>query len=171
MNFKSKIILGFFTSGFILSMTACQKDFLDRYPQTSITPDVFFKSEEDLALYVNGLLNMDDRWSYTNDQSSDNAATTGAVTIKTMMTSKTEPTSETAAGDWKWERLRDINYFLENYQRANVSDEIKNHYAGLARYYRAKFYYGRIKQYSDVPWYGKTLNPSDDALRDAQSPR
>jgi len=171
MNFKTKIILGLAVSGSILSMTACQKDFLDRYPQTSITPDVFFKSEEDLTLYVNGLLSLNDRWSYIGDQSSDNAATTGAVTIKTMMTSKTEPTAETAAGEWKWERLRDINYFLENYQRANVSDDIKNHYAGLARYYRARFYYGMVKQYSDVPWYGKTLNPSDEALRNEQSPR
>lgn len=171
MNFKTKIILGLVVSGSILSMTACQKDFLDRYPQTSITPDVFFKSEEDLTLYVNGLLKLNDRWSYIGDQSSDNAATTGAVTIKNMMTSKTEPTAETAAGEWKWERLRDINYFLENYQRANVLDDIKNHYAGLARYYRAMFYYDMVKQYSDVPWYGKTLNPSDDALRDAQAPR
>jgi hypothetical protein len=171
MNVKSKIILGIISGGFILTMTACQKNFLDRFPQTSITPEVFFNTEEDLSLYINGMLSMNDRWTYVGDQSSDNAATTAAVTLKTMMTSKTEPTSETAGGDWSWGRLRTINYFLENYQRANVAADVKNHYAGLARYYRAIFYHGMVKQYSDVPWYSKTLTPSDEALRDGQSPR
>ncbi|MBE8712639.1 RagB/SusD family nutrient uptake outer membrane protein [Sphingobacterium hungaricum] len=149
--------------------TACNKDFLDRTPQTEITPEVFFNTEEDLSLYVNGLLNLPNRSSYLNDQSTDNAATTAAVEIKIMMTGN--PSSQTITTGWSWGRLRDINYFLENYTRANVSEEIKNHYAGLARYYRAIFYYGMVKRYSDVPWYDKTLNPSDPDLYKSQSPR
>src|SRR5690606_1375209 len=137
--------------------------------QTSITPDVFFNTEEDLSLYINGLLSMPDRGSYLNDQSTDNAATTGAVEVKNIMTGS--PSSQTITGGWSWGRLRTINYFLENYQKANVTAETKNHYAGLARYYRARFYHDMVKRYSDVPWYSGTLNPGDEELFKAQDPR
>ena len=149
--------------------TACKKDFLDRFPQTQITPEVFFNTEEDLALYMNGMLSLPNRNTYLNDQSTDNAATTAAVEIKSMMTGS--PSSQTITGGWSWSRLRDINYFLENYQKANVSDDIKNHYVGLARYYRAIFYSNMVNRYSDVPWYDKTLNPTDEALKDPAAPR
>lgn len=149
--------------------TACKKDFLDRFPQTQITPEVFFNTEEDLALYMNGMLSLPNRNTYLNDQSTDNAATTAAVEIKSMMTGS--PSSQTITGGWSWSRLRDINYFLENYQKATVSDDIKNHYVGLARYYRAIFYSNMVNRYSDVPWYDKTLNPTDEALKDPAAPR
>lgn len=149
--------------------TACKKDFLDRFPQTQITPEVFFNTEEDLALYMNGMLSLPNRNTYLNDQSTDNAATTAAVEIKSMMTGS--PSSQTITGGWSWSRLRDINYFLENYQKASVSDDIKNHYVGLARYYRAIFYSNMVNRYSDVPWYDKTLNPTDEALKDPAAPR
>ncbi len=148
---------------------ACKKDFLDRFPQTQITPEVFFNTEEDLVLYMNGMLSLPNRNTYLNDQSTDNAATTAAVEIKSMMTGS--PSSQTITGGWSWSRLRDINYFLENYQKAAVSDDIKNHYVGLARYYRAIFYSNMVNRYSDVPWYDKTLNPTDEALKDPAAPR
>src|SRR5690606_25163115 len=97
------------------------------------------------------------------------AATTGAVEIKAMMTGT--PSSQTITGGWNWERLRDINYFLENYGKAAVSPETKNHYAGLARYYRAIFYFDKVKRYSNVPWYSTTLDPSDEGLFKPQDPR
>lgn len=169
MKLKTNTILSLVVGALTLSLTGCQKDFLDRYPQTEIAPELFFKTEEDLSLYVNGMLDLNDRWTYTGDQSSDNAATTGLAEIKNMMIGT--PTSETITDGWKWERLRTINYFLENYHKAAVSDDIKNHYAGLARYYRAIFYYGKVKRYSDVPWYSKTLSPGDEGLKDSQTPR
>ncbi len=153
----------------MVSAVSCQKDFLDRYPQTSITPEVFFNTEEDLALYINGLLSMSDRYIYRNDQSSDNAATTGAVEVKNIMTGN--PSSQNVTGGWTWGRLRTINYFLENYDRANVTDDVKNHYAGLARYYRAIFYHDKVKRFSDAPWYSGTLNPGDEELFKGQDSR
>ncbi|GAO42709.1 RagB/SusD family nutrient uptake outer membrane protein [Flavihumibacter petaseus] len=152
------------------TFASCKKEFLDRYPQTTISPEVFFKTETDLSLYVNGLMSQAGADNYLSDQSSDNVATTGNVEIKNMMTG--EPSSQTLTDGWSWGRLRNINYFLENYDRANVAQDVKDHYAGLARYYRANFYLGMVQRYSDVPWYGTTLNPDDSAsLYMAATPR
>lgn len=156
-------------AGLLIGASACKDDFLDRYPQTSISPEAFFNTEEDLALYINGLLSLTGPDAYLNDQSTDNAATTAAVEVKTIMTGS--PSSQNITGGWTWERLRNINYFLDNYQKAAAAPAVKNHYAGLARYYRAEFYFGKVKRYSDVPWYSRSLNPDDEALYKPQDSR
>ncbi len=152
-----------------IAFTACKKSDLDRFPQTSISPNLFFNSENDLSSYVNGLLSMPDRYSYLNDQSSDNVSTTANLEVKNVMIGNA--TAQNITSGWDWGRLRDINYFLENYNKAKVSADIKNHYAGLAKYYRAMFYMDKIKRFSDVPWYSGTLNPGDKALFKPRDPR
>lgn len=151
------------------SIVACKKGDLDRFPQTSISPNLFFNTEEDLSLYINGLLSQPDRNTYLNDQSSDNTATTAAVEVKNVMAGSTNAQNITSG--WSWTRLRNINYFLESYKKASVSNEVKNHYAGLARYYRAEFYMDKIKRFSDVPWYSTSLSPGDQALYKGRDPR
>lgn len=146
----------------VMVLASCNDDFLDKYPQTSVAPEEFFKTEEDLELYVNGLLTMAGPGNYLADQSSDNNATTGAVEIKNIMTGT--PSSQTITGGWNWGTLRNINYFLDNYTKAAGSEEGIAHYVGLARYYRAVFYFDMVKRYSDVPWYETTLNPGDEDL-------
>lgn len=150
-------------------LAACKKAGLDRFPQTSISPNLFFNTESDLSLYVNGLLSQPDRNTYLNDQSTDNVATTAAVEVKNVMTGNTNAQNITSG--WSWGRLRNINYFLENYGKAQVSVAVKNHYAGLARYYRAEFYLDKVKRFSDVPWYSGTLEPGDEELYKARDPR
>lgn len=150
--------------------SACNDDFLEKLPQTSISPEAFFNNEGDLALYVNGLLSMPDMYgTYLNDQNTDNAATTGAVEMKVVMTGS--PSSQTITGGWDWGRLRNINYFLDNYNKANATADVKAHYAGLARYYRAQFYLEKVSRFSDVPWFSKTVNPGDEELYKTQDPR
>lgn len=153
----------------VATLAACKKGSLDRFPEESISPNLFFNNEEDLALYVNGLLSQPNRNSYLNDQSSDNVTTTGAVEMKNVMLGTVNAQNLTSG--WDWSRLRNINYFLVSYNKAQVSATIKNHYAGLARYYRAEFYLDKIKRFSDVPWYSGILNPGDQALKNPRDPR
>jgi starch-binding outer membrane protein, SusD/RagB family len=155
--------------GMAAALSACKKGDLDRFPQTTISPNLFFKTEEDLSLYVNGLLSQPDKSSYLNDQSSDNVATTAAVEVKNIMIGNA--TAQNITTGWSWARLRNINYFLENYNKAQVGGTVKAHYAGLARYYRAEFYLDKVKRYSDVPWYSGTLEPGDADLYKPRDPR
>jgi hypothetical protein len=155
--------------GIAATISACKKGELDRFPQTTISPNLFFKTEEDLSLYSNGLLSQPDRNSYLNDQSSDNVATTAAVEVKNIMTGNAN--SQNITTGWSWGRLRNINYFLENYSKAQVTSAVKAHYAGLARYYRAEFYLDKVKRYSDVPWYSGTLEPGQAELYKPRDPR
>jgi hypothetical protein len=72
-------------------------------------------------------------------------------------------------GGWSistWEQLYAVNLMLKNMVRAkgNVSKAVYNHYEGVARYWRASFYFGMVKTFSDVPWYDYPIEPDDNAL-------
>ena len=143
-------------------LTSCNDDFLQRDPHTEITQKTFFNTEQDLRLYCYGLVNTP-AYSYIGDAGTDDQATTDNVTIKNIMTSA-NPTSTTIDAGWDWKRLYDINYFLDNCKKANVSDEIMAHWVGVARYYRAEFYMTMVKKYSDVPWCDHALATNDNLL-------
>lgn len=145
----------------VLIFSACNDDYLDRFPETEIGKENFFKSEEDLRIYVNSMYNFPGVGMYTGDAATDNATTTGNTELKTMMVST--PTSETILAGWDWDQLRNINFFLENFNNNDLPDETLNHYEGLARFFRANFYMEKVKRYSNVPWYDYTINTDDEA--------
>lgn len=165
-----------------LSLGACNKNFLNRLPQSSLTEQNFFSDESDLETYTNGFYagNFGTATPYPgwtvaiNDQQSDNMeinpfnqVVAGKFTVPTAAGS-----TEGLLTGWNWYFLEDVNYFLQNYQKANASDAAKNHYAGVARFFRAWFYEDMVKTFGDVPWYGNTLTPTDSAdLYKARDPR
>ncbi len=152
-----------------LAIQSCNDDFLERYPETSIAKENFFKTEEDLATYTYSLYDSSRFNIYFDDQSTDNAATTGATEIKNMMIGT--PSASTVTGGWDWEQLRRINYFLENSGKASIGEEALHHYEGVARFFRAKFYMDKVKRYSDVPWYDQVLEANNPDLYKPRDPR
>ncbi|MDF9795618.1 hypothetical protein OKW21_000881 [Catalinimonas alkaloidigena] len=159
MNLIYKSLL---TISLSLLIVACNDDFLDRVPETSIGKENFFNTEEDLDLYVYGLYNFPAHGQLIEDRSTDNAVTTGVTEIKNMMIG--DPSSTTITGGWNWAGLRDINFFLENFRNADLPESRLNHYEGLGRFFRARFYVEKIKRYSDVPWYDQVIASNDEEL-------
>src|SRR5690606_29907295 len=47
----------------------------------------------------------------------------------------------------------------------------KMHYLGLARFFRAWFYFEKVKRFGDVPWIDTPLDVSDPALYNPRTPR
>lgn len=146
----------------------CKKQ-LDLKPFDRLSPATAFNAEKDLQLYVN---------SFYRILPTGNDIVRGDA-MSDYMAGKSPSTylvpnsfAATQASGWSWSDLRNINYFLEHYQQAKVSDDIKNHYAGTARLFRAWFYYNMVKTFGNVPWYGNTLDVNDSALykpRDART--
>lgn len=154
----------------LIGVFACDDEFLDVVPETSIGAENFFNTEEDLQIYINSLYNFPGFGIYNSDRATDNATTTGNTELKTMMVSS--PSSTTITGGWSWSTLRSVNLFLENFDRAEISTEKLNHFEGMARFFRAQFYMGMVKRYSDVPYYDFVIDTDDtDALNMARDPR
>ena len=156
---------------FTLSSWGCEDNFLDVQPKTEIGGDTFFNSADDLDMYLNSLL--DWPWFGLGSgifiEGSDDATSTGSVEFRNIMVN--DLTSRQLTSGWDWERLRDINYFLENFDNADISQADLNHYEGIARFHRARFYMEKVKRFADVPWYDQVLNPDDEELYKPRDPR
>lgn len=136
-------------------LSSCSK-FLDREPLSDISPNNFFRSEKDLTLYTNSFYSVIPSAEGIYNEDIDNIVKS---TLPDHVTGKRiVPTS---GGGWDWGELRKINYFLENYQSKGISETVARRYVGLARFFRAWFYFDKVARFGDVPWYSQVLNTND----------
>src|SRR5690606_11077841 len=57
---------------------------------------------------------------------------------------------------------------VQNFPNTNIRDK----YVGLAKFFRALFYFEKVKSYGDVPWYNVVIETNDEAnLMKARDPR
>ncbi|WP_262245745.1 RagB/SusD family nutrient uptake outer membrane protein [Parapedobacter soli] len=157
--------------GISLVVSSCEA-LLDKDPLDSLTSGQAFATEQNLELYTNGFYQMlppvpwarkysgsgVEGWFFNQDVMSD---LTGWAFVNTYLTSNF--TSRNAQ-NWTWGNLRNINYFLANYRNNDVPDNIRDHYAGIARFFRAWFYFDKVSFFGDVPWYGEPLEPDSPLL-------
>jgi hypothetical protein len=158
---------------------SCSEDFLLRTPETEISTGDFFKTADDLKAYVNGfyndggllIRNQYSGWenSALVDFESDNAAFWQHRNYAVLL----GVGSPLTIGGWNdWGSLRHVNVMLDNLgNAAAVVPAELNHYAGIARYFRAMFYINKVQGYSDVPWYNKVLTSSDPDIYKTQDSR
>jgi hypothetical protein len=169
---KIKIFLPLLTG--LLFFTSCNDEFMDRTPENSISDGAVWKTPNDLQLYVNNFYNREDLLLYDNN--AGGSCNIGIYTIDRDNGSDTEiprdynthmngqTTLPSSGGGWDqddWAALRDINYFFANYQKATGDAAEINRYVGEALFFRAIFYYNKLRRFGDVPWYDRLLNPGD----------
>jgi hypothetical protein len=140
--------------------TSCDDDYLDRLPSTDPTPETFFESEQALELYTNSFYTYLSKNEFQQDYKSDNMATFDLpVDQKTALY---ESPNELGSGGWSWTRIRDINFFIDRCSNASaISTSVKNEQLAIAKFFRAWFYFDKVKKFGDVPWYSKPLSSDD----------
>jgi hypothetical protein len=156
---------------FLAVLSGSCKKVLEKYPLDSLTPEQAFATEQNLQLYTNSFYQMvpSAQAIYGESGSLEGYYFQGNIISDNTGWTQTNPylgngfTSRNSQG-WSWGSLRNINYFLAHYQEAKIADDRKNMYAGIARFFRAWFYYDKVKMFGDVPWYGGVINSSDSAL-------
>lgn len=143
-----------------LIIASCQ-DMLNQPPDDAVTSEEFFNTADDLEAYTNDLYSvLPTHSAYMDDPSSDNIL--GVSAASRIEGTRTVPTGR-GSGGWSWGDLRRINYFLENYERVDDVDA-KAKYSGIARFFRAHFYFDKVKRFGDVPWYGEVIAQDDKEL-------
>lgn len=140
----------------ILSLTSCKK-LLTLTPEDKLSPTTFFLNEADLRLWTNQFYSQLDGADALAGQNADDNVDN---TLGELMLGQRDPAGE---GGWSWSMLRRINYYLQN--SGNCPDvAVRNRYDGVAYFFRAYFYFVKVRRYGDVPWYNQVLNSTDDDL-------
>ena len=65
---------------------------------------------------------------------------------------------------WSWDELRSVNYFLDGLadkEICKLDAATTAHYEGLGRFFRAWFYYNKLKTYGGVPWFDHAVSSTD----------
>ncbi len=174
---KLKIYVAFIATIMLLS---CNDDFLEKYPKDSVNEKSFWNTANDLKTYNNHLYHQagnvyrymfymgftNSAWysgyygMFWEDCKSDNMAPKDgrldqyakiAAGIHTVPDKK-------QFGGWYWEFLRICNVFLENYEKVEEPESVKNMYAGEVRLWRAWFYWDKVKRFGNVPWIPTALD-------------
>lgn len=140
---------------FSILFTGCN---MDEEPQSSASVGMVFSSEKGLQTYAYSFYNVlparSDacRRNTTADYGAKNSI--GGMEVGAYTTN--------SSTSWSWTALRNINFFLENNTNGEVSEKIRNNYNGVARLFRARFYFDKLVTYGAVPWIDKVFNNVDD---------
>ncbi|RPD42863.1 RagB/SusD family nutrient uptake outer membrane protein [Chitinophaga barathri] len=158
---------------FAATAVSCKKEFLDRFPQTDVTKETFFNTPQDLETYTNTFYEyMGPGW---DDINSDNISSySGSGEVDVLVRGTINQTNVSSWGGWNkdaWAPLRRFNYMLDNVGKTTGDPVAIRHYIGIARFFRARFYMGKLERYSDVPWYNTALATNDESLYKARDTR
>ena len=147
-----KILLSFIA---VLLITACN---MEELPEAQISKEPVFSSETGLKMYTNSFYDMFPS-STTNNTYSYYIATNNVIKYFTENGYSPEESS-----GWNWGNLRNINYFIVNCTDESLSAEIRNNYLGIARFFRAYYYFGMMTRFGDLPWIDHPLDVGDPLL-------
>lgn len=172
---KNKYIL-YIACAALSIVTSCKREsFLNRSPLSDITPGTYFKNETDLQLYCNqyypaltvqNFLKLDDN-SDDKANASINSLLAGTYTVPSAATHNYSGgttlnfDSNNISGnvnvnqsgtDWDFALIRACNFFLANYQKANIPDATKNIYVGETLFFRANDFWKKVKAFGDVSY-------------------
>lgn len=150
---KRYIYSVFFVMGLIT--TSCD---LNELPQASITPETFFRTENDLHLYTNSFYNAFPGASSFYNENVD--ITTGREIPEIIRGAYVIPNT---GGGWSWGTLRNINFYLERSGQCD-DENARNRYDAVAKFFRAYFYYGMVAKFGDVPYYDYVVGDNSEGL-------
>jgi len=155
-----KKIIYFILASFVLC--SCQ-GMLDRYPLDKLSDGDFFATETGLQAFSNSFYSA---FPSPDSRSGDMIALDNADNIFTayqtseVLGNRQIPSS---GSGWSFTALRNYNTLIDNLYQC-PDEAVRNNYEGVARFFRAYFYFEKVKRFGDVPWYGTQLASDSEDL-------
>ncbi len=160
-----------------LFLGACEKsEFLNKTPLDQITALSYWKTSQDLALFINPFYELFPGWPshgggpYWIDNNSDNMVP--GVYNSRLGGLRALPQT---GGGWVWTHVRNINVFHANYQHVIENQGGRtadiDHFIGEGFFFRAYIYFDLLQRFGGVPWYDQPLSTTDEALYNPRESR
>ncbi len=140
-----------------LAFASC--DMLDKAPQAEMSPESYFKTEQDLQLFSNTFYNNLLPKSPYGSQSDHYVK----LVLSDELHGGTYRVVPSSGSGWSWGDLRKMNTLLGYIDNCEDEAAVKE-YTALTKFFRAYFYYEKVKRFGDVPWVDVELGSADEAL-------
>ena len=142
----------------IALLSACD---LTETQKSSADVALVFGSETGLKLYCNSFYNFFPNGSSVHHQDGTACDYLAKSEIEDYELGTLIPDTQ---GEWNWENIRSVNYFLDHNHYDSVPQDVRDNYNGIARFFRAWLYFDKLFWYGGVPWIDHVLNPGDPEL-------
>lgn len=163
---------------FALVSTYSCDDFLDKDPLDKLTNDSYWVDETSVRTYAQDFYRtyfvgyaQDYRvfgGYFSGDGYNDDfllTSTEGQDTNERLHFPTSNITGiNSVVSTWKdqYDAIRKANIMVDEIPKMSISDEAKNHWIGVARFFRAMAYSTLVKTYGDVPYIDIVVDPKDN---------
>lgn len=158
MKLKHKLYIA---SVALMSLTGCSK-YLETKTPDQFVDGTYWTGEPNVRAY---------NWEFYNMFTGFGTGTTADFYFSTFSDDQAAtslnifPVNAGATnGNWDWYFIRKANIMIRRVETVTMSDEAKNHWKGVARFFRAFDYFNKVKLFGDVPWIGTPVDVSDTAI-------
>ena len=140
-----------------LAFASC--DMLDKAPQAEMSPESYFRTEQDLQLFSNTF--------YNNLLPKSPFSSQSDHYVKLVLSDELHGGSyrvvPSSGSGWTWGDLRKMNTLLGYINNCEDEAAVKE-YTALTKFFRTYFYFEKVKRFGDVPWVDVELGSADEAL-------
>ncbi|MCK9412596.1 MAG: RagB/SusD family nutrient uptake outer membrane protein, partial [Prolixibacteraceae bacterium] len=155
----------------LYSVIACNDSYLEKFPLDKINDAGYWKTAKDIELFANQFyidlkLNTSQPWLVEDPTDNDGPAARDPY-------SWNESTLPVTGGGWAkadWAKIRSCNIALDHIATMEKSASIQQN-EGEIRFFRAFYYFAKVKYFGDVPWLEHNLNIDSEDLNKARDPR
>lgn len=148
---------------FAIALSSCESDFLDRFPKDKISSETFWKTAKDAEYAYNGC------YAYVDASVSD-AYKDGYADNAYCQYPWESNAPSISAGDidanieesYNYVGIRRFNYFLDNIDKAPISDDLKKRYVAEIKVLRAWRYFNLTQKFGPVSLVTKYIIETED---------
>lgn len=143
-----------------ISITSCE-DYLDRKNLDSFDDANFWTSENNMRLFATGAYTAYFK-GYGSGFTWGDFFTGGAWADEYSSSAIWTQNTATSGNGWSFTYVRRANLMINRTDKLPASEEAKNHWRGVGRFFRAMEYSDLARLFGDVPWYDKEIIPSEE---------
>lgn len=154
-----------FALGALVLAVSCEKA-LNKFPLDDLTEEAYFETATQLQLFTNSFYSsiLPDT---PYDEQSDLMVGNNPDDLLLNGRFRTVPAT---GGGWSWTTLRKINTCLGNLHRCPDAQAVKE-YGALCKFFRAWFYFDKLRRFGDVPWIDHELASDEPDLYNTRDSR
>lgn len=177
-----KILLPAAATAALLGASGCNDDYLEKYPQLSLTEQNALVTYDNFKAYTYNLYslftdtriwtNHNNSYYYCTQWSSD--AYSGLMTNREGFRNPyafQSITPTTTSNDWGFGPIRTVNIMLSHIDDANMTDEGKDHWRSVGYFFHSWWYMELVNKYGDVPYITSVLSDTSEEAYGPRTPR